>query len=127
METQRICKICGKPFEIIDGGWTRKYCYKCSPHEDENMSHAKAIMIRRKAVKHTLVQEHGGKCEKCGYNKCEAALQFHHLDPTKKEFGLSVRGLNRDIDILRKEAEKCILLCANCHAEEHERLSKLDK
>lgn len=91
------------------------------------MSHAKAIMIRRKAVKHTLVQEHGGKCEKCGYNKCEAALQFHHLDPTKKEFGLSVRGLNRDIDILRKEAEKCILLCANCHAEEHERLPKLDK
>lgn len=45
METQRICKICGKPFEIIDGGWTRKYCYECSPHEDENMSHAKRLNI----------------------------------------------------------------------------------
>lgn len=127
MENNRICKICGKPFKIIDKGWTRKYCYECSPCENENMSHAQAVVIKRKAIKHALVQEHGGKCEKCGYNKCESALQFHHLDPTKKEFGLSVKGLSQDVDMLRKEAEKCILLCANCHAEEHERLANLNK
>lgn len=69
-----------------------------------------------------LIQEAGGKCQKCGYNKCERALGFHHIDPKEKDFGLSAQSLSRDIDILRQEMKKCILLCANCHAEEHDRL-----
>ena len=64
----------------------------------------------------------GGKCSRCGYDKCEAALQFHHLNPDEKEFTLSKINLNDSnftFETLLKEADKCILLCANCHAEEH--------
>jgi len=65
-----------------------------------------------------LKLEYGGKCSKCGYSKCLDALDFHHLDPSQKEFSLgSRRGLN--VDALRKELDKCILVCRNCHAEIH--------
>lgn len=60
-------------------------------------------------------------CQICGYNKCMRALEFHHKDPTQKDFGIS-RQLNRNIDDLKAEVDKCILLCSNCHAEEHQRL-----
>lgn len=115
------CEICGKDFNIIDGGWTRKYCYDCSPHEDEQFNHADAITIKRRAIKNMLIQRAGGKCVKCGYSKCNRALEFHHLDPNQKDFGIS-KNLTKSIDFLKSEADKCILLCANCHAEEHQRL-----
>jgi hypothetical protein len=53
----------------------------------------------------------------CGYDRCDAALQFHHRDPALKDFSLGVRGITRGIDKLREEAKKCVLLCATCHAE----------
>lgn len=117
----KTCEICGKSFEIMDNGWTRKYCYECSPHEDENMSHAQAVTIKRRAIKKMLIEYKGGKCEYCGYDKCMRALEFHHLNPNEKDFGLS-RCLSKSISSLKKEVDKCILLCSNCHAEEHERL-----
>jgi hypothetical protein len=45
------------------------------------------------------------------------ALQFHHLDPREKGFALAAEGLTRALDLARAEASKCVLLCANCHAE----------
>jgi len=68
-------------------------------------------------VKEILVAEAGGSCILCGYAKHSVALQFHHLDPSTKSFGLGVRGITRSIARLREEASKCVLLCANCHAE----------
>lgn len=115
------CEICGDNFEPMDKAYTRKYCYKCAPHEDENMSHAQAVTIKRRAIKEMLIKYKGGKCERCGYNKCMRALDFHHLDPNEKDFGLS-KCLTKSIDSLKAEADKCILLCKNCHSEEHERL-----
>lgn len=78
---------------------------------------AEAVSRRRRKVKEMLVAEAGGKCALCGYARHSAALQFHHLDPTTKSFGLGVRGITRSIEKLRAEAAKCVLLCANCHAE----------
>jgi transposase len=75
-----------------------------------------AVVRRRRKVKETLVAEAGGKCRLCGYSRCIAALEFHHLDPTTKKFGLSRRGA-RNIAMLRSEARKCVLLFSNCHAE----------
>ena len=117
---QKICKICGKAFTIMDNGWTRKYCYDCSPHEDENISHAQAVTIKRKAIKQALVEMKGGKCSICGYNKCMRALEFHHPDPSQKEFAITKNV--KDFDKLKAEAENCILVCSNCHAEIHEQL-----
>jgi IS30 family transposase len=47
----------------------------------------------------------------------QAALQFHHRDPGEKLFALSHQGITRSLAKAREEARKCILLCANCHAE----------
>ena len=49
------------------------------------------------------------------------ALEFHHLNPEEKDFGIS-RTLTRSMDSLRKEVDKCILVCSNCHAEIHDEL-----
>jgi transposase len=75
-----------------------------------------AVIRRRRKVKHLLVEEAGGRCRLCGYERCVAALEFHHLDPHAKEFGVSQRGAH-GIERLRAEVRKCILLCSNCHAE----------
>ena len=73
-----------------------------------------------------LVEAKGGKCERCGYDENIAALEFHHLDPSKKSFQLDSRRLsNTNIKTLLEEADKCILVCANCHREIHnEHLNK---
>lgn len=68
--------------------------------------------------KETLIRVMGGKCALCGYNKCNSALEFHHINPSEKNYQLSsgsTRSLNRDF----VEARKCILLCSNCHREVH--------
>lgn len=119
----RYCEICGNSFEIMDRGWTRKYCYECAPHEDENMSHAQAVTIKRRAIKRALVKYKGGKCKICGYDKCMRALEFHHLDPSKKDFHPS-KCLTKSMNLLKKEADKCILVCSNCHAEIHDKLEQ---
>ena len=62
----------------------------------------------------------GGCCSVCGYDKNYAALEFHHIDPTQKEFALDLRKLsNSTMDKCLTEAKKCKLLCSNCHAEHH--------
>jgi hypothetical protein len=68
-------------------------------------------------VKAILVAEAGGGCSRCGYARSVAALHFHHVDPRTKAFSLSFAGVTRSIAAARKEAAKCVLLCANCHAE----------
>jgi len=76
-----------------------------------------AVAKWRRRTKEKLVREAGGQCILCGYDRCVAALEFHHVDPSQKSFGLSVRGITRSIEKLRREASKCVLLCATCHAE----------
>jgi hypothetical protein len=63
------------------------------------------------------VAEAGGQCAICGYERHPAALQFHHGDPDTKAFGLSHKGVTVGLERARAEAGKCVLLCANCHAE----------
>ena len=74
-------------------------------------------MAWRRKVKRILVEEAGGACAVCGYSRFDAALQFHHVDPTEKSFALSREGVTRSLARARAEAQKCVLLCANCHAE----------
>ncbi|MFZ5982484.1 MAG: hypothetical protein ACOYS2_02865 [Patescibacteria group bacterium] len=79
----------------------------------------KAVSKRRKKIKEMAIEYKGGKCSICGYRKCIDALEFHHEDPSIKEFGLSKDGLTRSWEKVRKEVESCILVCANCHRELH--------
>ena len=78
---------------------------------------SEAVARRRRRVKRILVQEAGGRCCVCGYDRYLGALEFHHLDPRSKAFSLSAAGVTRSLAKARVEAAKCVLLCANCHAE----------
>ena len=67
-----------------------------------------------------LIELRGGCCEICGYNKNLGALDFHHKNPNEKENQLDVRKLsNSSMSWIMKEFDKCLVLCANCHREEH--------
>lgn len=77
------------------------------------------VTERRRKVKRLLVERAGGKCVRCGYSKCIAALDFHHPDPNQKEFGVGGKGLTIGIERLWVEAQKCLLVCSNCHRELH--------
>lgn len=79
-----------------------------------------APIERKRKLKQQLVEYKGGKCCLCGYDKSMRSLHFHHLDEKTKEFDVTSKGYN--IDRLKKEADKCILVCANCHGEIHEGL-----
>jgi len=64
-------------------------------------------------------KKHG--CCICGYNKCDRALQFHHVVPKEKSFGLTVGVLSHPTERVVKEFYKCMLLCTNCHMEIHDK------
>jgi Homeodomain-like domain-containing protein len=83
------------------------------------------VTDRRRRVKEILVAEAGGACRLCGYDRSPAALHFHHVDPEQKSFGLALRGVARSLERCRAEARKCVLLCANCHAEVEAGLARL--
>ena len=78
---------------------------------------SEAVARRRRKLKEILVANAGGCCSICGYDRYVGALQFHHRDEKSKVFGLADRGLTRSLEAVHEEARKCILLCANCHAE----------
>ena len=83
----------------------------------------KNSLIRMNIFKEQCVEYKGGKCEMCGYNYSNAALDFHHIDPNEKEFAIAeskVLDFNKHYVKITKELDKCILLCSNCHREIHE-------
>ena len=86
--------------------------YKCKECRKD------AVIDIRRRNKIKLVEYKGGKCERCGYDKCIDALEFHHLNPDEKDFGVSC-GDTRSLEKLKAEADKCIMVCANCHREIH--------
>jgi 5-methylcytosine-specific restriction endonuclease McrA len=86
-------------------------------YSDRREANKASVDKRRRKNKQLLVEYKGGKCERCGYDKCIAALEFHHIDPATKEFGLT--GNTYSLVRQKAEADKCMLLCANCHREIH--------
>jgi transposase len=94
------------PHVIEKGGRIR--CRRCR---------SEAVSESRRRQKRILVEEAGGACVICGYNRCIAALEFHHRDRKKKLFALSRQGVTRSLEQARAEAKKCTLLCSNCHVE----------
>jgi 5-methylcytosine-specific restriction endonuclease McrA len=79
----------------------------------------KAVQRRREKVRRMTVSYKGGCCQACGYDRCIEALEFHHLDPKQKDFGISYKGYTRSWEKVKEEVDKCVLLCANCHREAH--------
>jgi hypothetical protein len=112
----RICSLCkiDQPisnfnFKNIKAQTYETWCKSCKNQYYQN---------KWKVKKSEMVEYFGGSCNQCGYNKNVAALHIHHLDPKIKEYNW-VDLYSKPSDILKAELEKCILLCANCHAETH--------
>ena len=80
------------------------------------MRHVDALRKKRMI---SLIKIKGGGCKVCGYNRCTAALEFHHRDPTQKLFTLGITAMTKAWKTVLAEAEKCDLLCSNCHREQH--------
>lgn len=104
---ERRCEHHGRTMFVLEN----RGAYRCMKCRSENVS------AWRRRAKRLLVEEAGGRCQLCGYDRYIGGLHFHHLDPSEKSFPLSNRGCTRSIADLRAEAAKCILLCGNCHAE----------
>ncbi|HEX3510109.1 MAG TPA: helix-turn-helix domain-containing protein [Solirubrobacteraceae bacterium] len=86
-------------------------CYRCV------RCASAAVTRRRRRVRALLVEEAGGACQICGYDRCRRALHFHHVEPLDKRWEINARGAAFAIERLRAEATKCVLLCSNCHME----------
>lgn len=76
-----------------------------------------AVSRRRRKIKEKAILYLGGACQLCGYSKYQGALDFHHLEPTSKTFGIGSQGHSRSWERVKQELDKCILVCSNCHRE----------
>jgi hypothetical protein len=102
---QGECKICQK------NTLKKHYINNKKTYIDKARQNIKTKIENFEKYKSTL------KCEKCGENH-PAVLDFHHLDPSKKEFQIG-NGTKKGIEKMLKEIEKCIILCSNCHRKLH--------
>ncbi len=114
----RRCRKHGYTQHVAVAAGRRYRCKRCR---------VEAVTARRRRVKAVLVSEAGGRCSLCGYERFAGALQFHHHDPGEKAFGLGDRGLARSMARARVEAQKCMLVCANCHAEIEGGIATIDQ
>lgn len=107
--TIKECKHHGEVKFILEN---RGY-YRCTKCRQDRVSDW------RRRLKQKAIDYKGGECEKCGYNKCNAALEFHHLNPDEKDFAVGSNGHCRKWETVKSELDKCIMVCSNCHKEIH--------
>ncbi len=119
------CKTCHTSISA-----SRTFCPNClKQFRDKNKEQTKqrkkeylrtAVKSYVRRLKEQSVSYKGGKCQICGYNRYNGALEFHHIDETKKDFSISGRSIS--FERLRPELDKCLLVCSNCHREIHGKL-----
>ncbi len=114
-------KICLTCFKELSGNQT-KFCSRSCHNKNGNARYQNYKLQQQRAMdrKLELIKMKGGKCEICGYSKNISSLCFHHTDPSQKSISLDGRSLsNHSMERILEEAEKCQLLCHNCHHELH--------
>jgi len=122
IKSEKLCPKCNKKKKLNEfykresGGYS-SYCKLCC----SNSTKDRQIKLKKEAVEYL-----GGKCLICGYNKYYGALEFHHLEPSKKDYIISKSKL-LNLDKVKKELNKCICLCRSCHAEVHGKLINIKK
>jgi hypothetical protein len=119
----KYCSTCGSKLSYNNKSGFCKNCKppKTKPTKKDNRKRSKVILEHRRRRKRDLVEYKGGACEICGYDKCIRALEFHHKNGDDKKYALSKLGNTRSWETDREEVDKCILVCANCHREIHDR------
>jgi hypothetical protein len=115
-EIECVCQICNREYIWVRSkGSTRTTCNSC------------LVNNSRIKLKKNLVEYKGGKCEVCGIIDKDhySIYDFHHTNPKEKDMLIS-GSYCRSLKILKKEVDKCILVCSNCHRIIHEDLRKED-
>jgi len=128
LSNRRFCLVCS-PFGLrntnaTDPGHVRISASRRKPYaqwtDTQRMAHRNQMREAGRARKLLCIEWAGGKCIKCGYDSCAGALDFHHRIPSEKLFELTARNMGHvSLERLKAEVEKCDLLCANCHREQH--------
>ena len=83
------------------------------------MTNSEKVSEFRRRRKLNLIHVCGDKCNLCGYNRVINSLEFHHINPQEKEYGIAANGTCHNLEKDLQEVKKCILVCANCHREIH--------
>jgi hypothetical protein len=107
-----VCQYCNKNFNKKKNQGS-KTCLSCQTTK------------RRWKSRIKLLEMLGNKCVKCGFSGSPASLQFHHVNPGNKKYTLFSKNLLRKDRY--EEARKCVILCANCHLDEHTNKELLKK
>lgn len=118
------CKYCDS-FITYDKTFCSQKCYKLGRTKRKITKAVGYERIKnfRLRLKQQSVEYKGGKCIICNYNKCIKALEFHHLDPSIKDFNCS--SVSKSFESIKSELDKCVLLCSICHREVHAGIIKL--
>lgn len=113
---EKACLICGKIFKPKTAAASqRQCCYDCMPD---------GVQLRRSKFLDLIRLQRGGKCERCGYDNYLGALEFHHIDPSKKDF--TIGDSNFRLKDAVEEVKKCVMICSNCHKELHANLWQIE-
>lgn len=104
-------------YTLNDNGQPKHVCKKCNTLRSKRKS---------KKYKRLAIEYKGGKCEDCSGTFLPDIYDFHHLDPTQKDFNISLRRNAKFDEKIKTELDKCALLCANCHRTRHAIENKFD-
>ena len=112
------CKYCGEDFQDIR---RRVYCDTCTARHKKyplpKNSSTMRMIRNREFIKN---QKMNKNCLRCGYNQHPEIIEFHHKNKSEKVAGVCELAKSlKSIYIIKKEIEKCDLICPNCHREEH--------
>lgn len=117
--TRKLIYTCGKCKITLNkenayykGDVYHSYCKECLA----TITFEKRVKFKKKALEYR-----GNSCKNCGYDKNLTALEFHHLDQSQKEITPS-KLHSKTWENAKTEFDKCVVLCTNCHREEHHRL-----
>lgn len=120
----RLCYKCKKNIKTEDfhhrrgKAYSSSYCKSCTTEQ---------TLERIRKLKSLMIEYKGGCCQRCGYDKYQGALEFHHLDHKEKDFNPSHLRKYRFDNRTKSELDKCILVCANCHREIHYEIKQKEK
>jgi len=123
--TPEPCPTCGNPkssvaVKCVDCFNRERAARSAESLADRLEAGRRAVGSYKKRMKLKAIEYKGGSCSLCGYNKSIRSLEFHHVNPSEKDFSLS--SVTRKWEVVKPELDKCILVCANCHGEIHEGL-----
>lgn len=124
-DNKKKCSSCGKLLDI-------SFFYKERTEKAKPSGHCRECVrivtkTRQRRIKQQMIDYKGGKCEICGYCKSTAAMDFHHKDPSKKDFTIAAAKNVSMSAKIKEELDKCMLLCANCHREIHSNIEFIEK